>query len=188
MVQTALFTLTLRPPFAAHAAPTRGAHGAAWLAWSRLTASVATGGAAGTQPSSHTHAQPKQPQPQPTLSHPSLCPCLWLLQLACYDQGGRYTAHSDEDVAASPAGTSGVVARRYTAIYYPNDPSLPWEDHESSGGALRLWPKGSYEAISIPPVADRLVVFESHLTHEVQRVRLSGGRRCAFTAWYSAVG
>ena len=120
--------------------------------------------------------------------HASLCPCLWLLQLACYDQGGRYTAHSDEDVAASPAGTSGVVARRYTVIYYPNDPSLPWEDHESSGGALRLWPKGSYEAISIPPVADRLVVFESHLTHEVQTVRLSGGRRCAFTVWYSAVG
>ena len=42
------------------------------------------------------------------------------------------------------------------------------------------------EAVEIAPVGDRLVVFESLLTHEVLPVRLRE-RRCAFTLWLSAV-
>ena len=38
------------------------------------------------------------------------------------------------------------------------------------------------------PPTDRLVVFDSTLTHEVVPVRLDGARRCAFTQWFSAVG
>ena len=81
-----------------------------------------------------------------------------------------------------------MLGRVYTAIYYAPDPQAPWADVDASGGALRLWPAGSYEAAELAPLADRLVVFDSTLTHEVVPVRLDGARRCAFTQWFSAVG
>ena len=134
---------------------------------------------------------------------PSSLPPLWPreeLQLACYEHGGYYSPHEDErsggvergadgggeDGSGAEAGGEATLARSYTAIYYATDPDAPWAD-EASGGALRLWPRGSYEAIVLPPKADRLVVFDATLTHEVMLVRLAAGRRCAFTQWFSAV-
>ena len=59
---------------------------------------------------------------------------------------------------------------------------------EASGGALRIWPHGSYEAVELAPIADRLVVFDARWTHEVMPVKAHGARRCAFTQWFSALG
>ena len=111
-------------------------------------------------------------------------------QLACYDEGGYYTPHSDEASGGelSPDGDATEVSlvRMYTVIYYANDPRDRWGDH-ASGGAMRLWPRGSYEAVILPPVADRIVVFDSALMHEVVPVRLAAAKRCAFTQWFSGV-
>ena len=107
-------------------------------------------------------------------------------------------AHADAEepralAAAAAAGGGGGVAgsfeggvvRAFTAIYYLGDG--PWTaDGDVGGGALRLWPAGSYEAVELAPVGDRLVVFDSTLSHEV-RPNEADERRCAFTQWFSAV-
>ena len=72
--------------------------------------------------------------------------------------------------------------RVFTAIYYVNDGWVAGE-----GGELRLWPNGSEQsAVELAPIADRLVVFDSRLLHEV-RTNLGVRPRCAWTQWYSAV-
>jgi hypothetical protein len=141
------------------------------------------------------------------LRHPTLPP-LWPreeVQYACYGVGASYAPHADEDGGGDATHTHaceaadaaqecaaeqvlGAVGRVYSAVYYANDPAVPWHDAAASGGGLRIWPSGSYTAVQIAPVGDRLVVFDSRLVHEVLPVRHEHGRRCAFTMWYSAVG
>lgn len=90
---------------------------------------------------------------------------------------------------AADSGHIGSLRRRYTAIYYVSEPGVRWGDTETSGGALRIWPHGSYEAVTLAPLADRLVIFESRWTHEVMPVlaAANGARRCAFTQWFSGL-
>ena len=110
------------------------------------------------------------------------------LQFACYLPGGFYKAHSDAQEVQS--------RRLLTAIYYLN---RDWR--AADGGRLRLHDRLG-ETIDIDPVADRVVLFDSRLEHEVLPVnRLSatqanrrGGKakpkgrepppRCAVTQWF----
>ncbi|KAL3928874.1 MAG: hypothetical protein SGPRY_002206 [Prymnesium sp.] len=101
------------------------------------------------------------------------------LMLACYPPGGKYVRHSD----VSPA----VVHRRLTAILYLNE---AWQ--QAHGGELLLYPSPPHPASphSSPPVAveprgGRLLLFRSHLEHEV---RATAVERWALTAWLSTGG
>lgn len=140
-------------------------------------------------------------------------PPLWPreeLQYACYDEGAFYAPHVDEEegssagrgyssssdgsgassastaVATAGRSSDGAVRRLYTAIYYPNAGEEAWGSG-GMGGALRLWPEGSYASVEVQPVGDRLVVFSSALGHEVLPVKSQSAARCAFTMWFSAV-
>jgi Flp pilus assembly protein TadD len=112
-------------------------------------------------------------QLHPLLLHArsSDAPPLWpqeQMQFACYAPGAFYTAHEDVHPgqrAGESASESGVE-RIFTAIYY----TAPGA--RVAGGALRLWPAGSYQSIELHPVGDRLIVFASSLTHEVMPVTL----------------
>ena len=76
------------------------------------------------------------------------------LQFACYRPGGYYRRHSDAQNASR---------RVLTAIYYLNE---GWEP--ADGGMLRLYaPSSGVESLDIEPLADRLVVFDSRIEHEV---------------------
>ena len=146
------------------------------------------------------------------------------LQFACYRAGGYYRRHSDAQNASR---------RILTAIYYVN--SASW--HADDGGLLRIYARPSAPAAApaiatsasagasgraaaaatdevvptghfdIEPRADRLVVFDSRLEHEVLPVAEEGpaaqsgaskppksgkkrkkpkprGPRCAATQWF----
>ena len=107
------------------------------------------------------------------------------LQFACYSHDGFYRPHRDREESRrdAPGGRDVVVSRTHTAIYYSNA-----RHQQADGGELRLWPaKGTtHEAVDIEPLADRLVVFESSLVHEV-RAYHGSTPRCAFTQWFSAL-
>ena len=75
------------------------------------------------------------------------------LQFACYRAGGFYRWHSD-----APDEDSRRVI---TAIYYVNH---DWR--QSDGGELRLRDRNG-EFVNVAPIADRLVLFDSRLEHEV---------------------
>ena len=72
------------------------------------------------QPSSHTHAQPKPPQQQPTLSPLSLCPCLWLQRgvemlggmeyVKVDDEGLHYKQGKEKKLGVLPVDTVVVCA------------------------------------------------------------------------------
>ena len=85
-------------------------------------------------------------------------------------------------LGASSVADAARTERVFTAIYYVNEVAAG-----SSGGELRLWPAGSYRAVELAPLADRLVVFDSSLLHEVLPNR-AARPRCAYTQWFSAVG
>lgn len=128
-------------------------------------------------------------------------PPLWPkeeLQLACYDVGGYYRRHADaahrrgvgEAAGHGDEGAGGeeegdATARRFTAIYYANDPAWPLGD----GGGLQIWPQqpphGAADGaeLVLAPRGDRLLVFDSALEHEVL-VNRGRGARCAFTQWF----
>ena len=110
------------------------------------------------------------------------------LQFACYLPGGFYKAHSDAQEIQS--------RRVLTAIYYLN---RDWR--AADGGRLRLHDRLG-QTIDIDPVADRVVLFDSRLEHEVLPVNRHsatqanrrGGKakpkgresppRCAVTQWF----
>ena len=91
------------------------------------------------------------------------------VMLARYPEGSRYVRHSDVSAA--------VPHRRVTAIFYLND---AWEaDH---GGQLLTYPRGGDEACAVAPVMGRLLIFRSHIEHEVC---VTQRPRWAVTAWLS---
>ena len=125
-------------------------------------------------------------------AQPPHAPPLWPreeLQFACYSRGGHYAPHVDAESDAGTRTAPGTVGRLFTAIYYPNSGEEVWGKQSGGGGALRLWPEGSYESVEVSAVGDRLIVFSSTLGHEVLPVVTStaGVQRCAFTSWFSAV-
>ena len=75
------------------------------------------------------------------------------LQFACYRPGGFYRAHSDAQDANS--------RRVLTAIYYLNPHWGP-----SDGGQLRMRGR-QRQVVELEPLADRLILFDSRLEHEV---------------------
>ena len=85
----------------------------------------------------------------------ALLPHLGRASVMCLLRGaaaGFYRRHSDAQNSSR---------RVLTAIYYVN-PSWSAAD----GGQLRLWlPSGA--ELDIEPIADRLVLFSSHIEHEV---------------------
>ena len=102
------------------------------------------------------------------------------MQLACYGAGGFYRRHSDAQNSSR---------RVLTAIYYVNS---AWP--VSGGGHLRIHlPHGA--ARDITPRADRMVLFNSHIEHEVLPVALGAEgeaaspqlSRCAATQWFQDI-
>ncbi|GLC55882.1 hypothetical protein PLESTB_001039600 [Pleodorina starrii] len=104
-------------------------------------------------------------------------------QLACYPGGGaRYVRHADASVSCP--------TRTLTAICYINEPD--WEP-QADGGCLALYNvpysgplrgrglAAGEPATVVAPLGGRLVVFESHLFHEVMPAYRS---RYAVTAWF----
>ncbi|GFR46697.1 hypothetical protein Agub_g8316, partial [Astrephomene gubernaculifera] len=115
-------------------------------------------------------------------------------QLACYPgAGARYVRHAD----ASPTCPS----RRVTAIVYLNEPD--WQP-QTDGGCLALYSAPHHHhhphpnhpnhpslrgaglaagepALLVAPVGGRLLLFESHLQHEVMPAYR---HRYAVTAWF----
>ncbi|KAG2482984.1 hypothetical protein HYH03_018110 [Edaphochlamys debaryana] len=104
-------------------------------------------------------------------------------QLACYPSGGaRYVRHADASVSCP--------TRTMTAIVYLNTPE--W-DPERDGGCLALYNlpytgrlanaglERCEPAAVVAPVGGRLVLFQSHLFHEVLP---SHRHRYAITAWF----
>ncbi|KAL1515453.1 hypothetical protein AB1Y20_002078 [Prymnesium parvum] len=89
------------------------------------------------------------------------------LMLAHYPPGGRYVRHSD----VSPT----LPYRRVTAILYLNE---GWEP--AHGGELLLFPPGCARPVAVAPHAGRLVLFDSHMEHEVLSTAVD---RWALTAW-----
>ena len=99
----------------------------------------------------------------------------------------------EDDESARSAGAPTRGRRRLlTAVYYVNH---GW-DTSTSGGALRLWadataggPDGAPPYRDVEPVADRLLLFWSNRSHEVQPVHAAHASRprCAFTQWFSLV-
>ena len=115
------------------------------------------------------------------------------LQFACYQSGGFYRRHSDGQNASR---------RVLTAIYYPN---VHWAP--AHGGQLRLYgdarysPSGVTWPVDVEPRADRLLIFDSRIEHEVLTLSASGTKkkkkkkgggkaraetppRCAVTQWF----
>lgn len=112
------------------------------------------------------------------------------LQFACYAPSSFYRRHSDAQNASR---------RVLTAIYYPN---VDWAP--ADGGHLRLHGYAGIAAhtgwpVDIEPRADRLLLFDSSMDHEVLPVTAThhsrkppkkGGRRteapprCAVTQWF----
>ena len=105
------------------------------------------------------------------------------LQFACYVPGGFYKQHSDAQDAKS--------RRVLTAIYYMNS---RWRT--SDGGWLRVRDRTG-ALVDIEPLADRVVLFDSRLEHEVLPVTPAAAPtkkkkkkaheaplRCAVTQWF----
>ena len=120
------------------------------------------------------------------------------VQFACYGRGSYYKRHSDAQNASR---------RVLTAIYYLN---TRWQPEH--GGRLRLFGRAGAEStaarpVDIDPLADRLLIFDSKIEHEVMpwtgggaRGKRRGGKskgrrehespedkspaRCAVTQWF----
>ena len=130
----------------------------------------------------------------------SVCSATWALthaedlQFACYRSGGYYKRHSD---------AQNATRRVLTAIYYVNSKWKP-----ADGGQLRLYNHGERDnngeptpMVEVEPRADRLLIFDSRLDHEVlpmaeakagggkkkkkgKQQQPAGNTRCAMTQWY----
>eukprot|EP00747_Dinoflagellata_sp_TGD_P097600 gnl/TRDRNA2_/TRDRNA2_167182_c0_seq1.p1 gnl/TRDRNA2_/TRDRNA2_167182_c0~~gnl/TRDRNA2_/TRDRNA2_167182_c0_seq1.p1 ORF type:complete len:498 (-),score=66.28 gnl/TRDRNA2_/TRDRNA2_167182_c0_seq1:95-1588(-) len=116
------------------------------------------------------------------------------LQLACYEGGGTYPRHLDNDATLSgtPAYTAGppgerICDREVTAILYLN----AGDDWEASrdGGVLRIWSPASAASLhdnatllaEVAPRAGRLVLFNARtVEHEVAPAQRE---RWALSAW-----
>jgi Rps23 Pro-64 3,4-dihydroxylase Tpa1-like proline 4-hydroxylase len=125
-----------------------------------------------------------KPMEPATLASPLTIPRR--IQLAEYEHGGFYTAHSDNSLQANEMRSN---FRHFTCILYCND---EWQERD--GGALRIY-LGSREVsrpteakeicdhIDIFPQNGRLVLFDSCLFHSVERVKDKTKVRRALTLW-----
>jgi hypothetical protein len=86
-------------------------------------------------------------------------------QLTAIPDGGFFRRHDDN---SHPANQS----RRLTFVFYFYCSPFP-----PSGGELRFWPEGAWHGpVQFPPLANRIVFFDSSIPHEVLPVRGSSDR------------
>jgi predicted 2-oxoglutarate/Fe(II)-dependent dioxygenase YbiX len=115
-----------------------------------------------------------------------------LIQIAEYNQGGFYVAHSDNSLSSSDGDgpTIRTSFRHYTCILYCNE---DWRAN-SMGGALRLYPGSRnclkpidatkrLDYVDVNPINGRLLIFDSCLVHSVNEVTQSRQARRALTLW-----
>jgi hypothetical protein len=132
------------------------------------------------RPSRHTPMEPA------TVASPLTIPRR--IQLAEYEHGGFYTAHSDNSLQAPPHQIRSNF-RHFTCILYCNE---DWQERD--GGALRIYlgsrdvsrpseAKQTCDHVDIFPRNGRLVLFDSCLIHSVERVKHESKVRRALTLW-----
>lgn len=97
------------------------------------------------------------------------------IQLAYYPAGSRgYVKHRDTE-------RQGEETRMITALLYLN----PGWDSTKNGGELRIYSPNEEDPHDVEPSANKLLVFQSHLEHEVLGSR--DRPRWAITCWFYGI-